>query len=66
MLDAVVSGRLEAKMDQLAGTISIERASFRSFTKENWKQLQTKLSQWRSAVSNVLQVRSSSLHVRRE
>jgi hypothetical protein len=56
VLDAVVSGRLEAKMDQLAGTISIERASFRSFTKENWKQLQTKLAQWRSAVSNVLQV----------
>lgn len=43
VVDAIAQGLLEANMDQSTGTLTVHRCVHRSFTADNWNQLQTKL-----------------------
>jgi len=54
VIAAVSSGLLEAKMDQLARTVMVERSVVRRFDMEQWKALQSRLSTWKQNVANVL------------
>lgn len=54
VIAAVSTGLLEAKMDQLARTVMVERSVVRRFDMEQWKALQSRLSTWKQNVANVL------------
>lgn len=44
---------LDARIDQLAGTVSITRATHRSFGQSQWTELRDRLAAWKANVSNV-------------
>lgn len=54
VIDAVSSGLLTAKMDQLQGVVLVERCAVRRFGIEQWKILQTRLNVWSKNVKGVL------------
>lgn len=54
VIDAVSSGLLTAKMDQLQGVVLVERCAVRRFGIEQWKILQTRLNAWSKNVKGVL------------
>jgi translation initiation factor 3 subunit M len=54
VIAAVNSGLLEAKMDQLAGKVLVERAVVRRFDEQQWKKLQSRLSLWKQNVGSIL------------
>jgi len=54
VIDAVASGLLSAKMDQLQHVVMVERCVVRRFGIEQWKILQERLSVWKKNVKGVL------------
>ena len=54
VIAAVNSGLLQAKMDQLAQKVMVERCVVRRFDLEKWKALQTKLALWKQNIGNIL------------
>jgi len=54
VIAAVNSGLLQAKMDQLAEKVMVERCVVRQFDMEQWKNLQSRLSQWKKHVGGML------------
>lgn len=54
VIAAVNSGLLEAKMDQLAHKVMVERCVVRKFDIDEWKGLQKRLQTWRNNVGNIL------------
>ena len=55
VIAAVNSGLLQAKMDQLAQKVMVERCVVRQFDIEQWKNLQTRLSLWKEHVGGMLE-----------
>lgn len=54
VIDAVSSGLLSAKMDQLQHVVMVERCVVRRFGIEQWKILQERLNVWKKNVKSVL------------
>lgn len=54
VIAAVTSGLLQAKMDQLAQKVMVERSVVRRFDMEQWKNLQSRLSLWKENVGGIL------------
>jgi len=54
VIDAVSSGLISAKMDQLQHVVMVERCVVRKFGIEQWKTLQSKLNAWKKNVKEVL------------
>jgi len=54
VLDAVVSGRIDARIDQENELVIIKRASGRSFSSESWAQLAGKLNALKNNIHNTL------------
>lgn len=54
VVDAVSSGLISAKMDQLQRVVMVERCIVRSFGIEQWQALQSKLLSWKKSVKGVL------------
>jgi translation initiation factor 3 subunit M len=54
VIAAVSSGLLQAKMDQLAQKVMVERCVFRRFDLEQWKVLQGRLQTWKNNVGSIL------------
>jgi len=54
VIDAVSSGLLSAKMDQLQHVVMVERCVVRRFGIEQWKILQERLNVWKKNVNSVL------------
>jgi translation initiation factor 3 subunit M len=54
VIAAVNSGLLQAKMDQLAQKVMVERCVVRRFDMEQWKNLQSRLSLWKENVGGIL------------
>lgn len=55
VIAAVNSGLLQAKMDQLAQKVMVERCVVRQFDMEQWKNLQSRLSLWKKHVGGMLE-----------
>jgi len=56
VLDAVVEGRVEAKVDQEKSEVAIYRTSPRSFELSSWQNLSDQLDAWKENVSQVLAI----------
>jgi PCI domain/eIF3 subunit M, C-terminal helix len=54
VIAAVSSGLLQAKMDQLAQIVMVERCVVRKFDMDQWKNLQSKLTVWKDHVGSIL------------
>lgn len=54
VIAAVNSGLLQAKMDQLAQKVMVERCVVRRFDMDQWKNLQSRLSLWKENVGGIL------------
>jgi translation initiation factor 3 subunit M len=54
VIDAVSTGLLQAKMDQLRRIVMVERSVVRRFDVEQWKALQGRLRLWKQSVGSVL------------
>jgi translation initiation factor 3 subunit M len=54
VIDAVSTGLLQAKMDQLQSKVIVERSVVRKFDAEQWKAVQTRLRLWKQSVGSVL------------
>lgn len=54
IIDAVMAGRVDAKIDQEAGVVIIQRTTQRIFNKEDWKTIGTKLDSWKTNIHTVL------------
>jgi translation initiation factor 3 subunit M len=54
VIAAVNSGLLQAKMDQLAQKVMVERCIVRRFDMDQWKVLQSRLASWKQNVGGVL------------
>eukprot|EP00744_Colponema_vietnamica_P001529 GILI01002522.1.p1 GENE.GILI01002522.1~~GILI01002522.1.p1 ORF type:complete len:443 (-),score=158.76 GILI01002522.1:456-1703(-) len=53
---AVTNGLLEAKMDQLRSLVIVERSSQRIFGESQWRQIGSRLKQWKTDANALLQV----------
>lgn len=60
VIAAVNSGLLEAKMDQLAQKVMVERCVVRKFDMDEWKGLQKRLQAWRNNVGGILEALKQS------
>jgi len=60
VIAAVNSGLLEAKMDQLAQKVMVERCVVRKFDIDEWKSLQKRLQTWRKNVGSILEALKQS------
>ena len=60
VIAAVNSGLLEAKMDQLAQKVMVERCVVRKFDIDEWKGLQKRLQTWRKNVGGILEALKQS------
>mmetsp|Transcript_506 Transcript_506/g.796 ORF Transcript_506/g.796 Transcript_506/m.796 type:complete len:452 (-) Transcript_506:135-1490(-) len=60
VIDAVSSGLLSAKMDQLEKVVLVERCVVRRFGIEQWKILQKRIDVWKKNVKDVLEGLKSS------
>ncbi|CAG8478162.1 10794_t:CDS:2 [Diversispora eburnea] len=47
---------IDAKINQVRKTILVNRSTYRTFTKEQWQQLSSKLDGWRQSLTDILQV----------
>ncbi|KAL1916774.1 uncharacterized protein VTP21DRAFT_5478 [Calcarisporiella thermophila] len=56
VIDVIRAGLIEAKLNQVAKTVVINRSMFRAFGKEQWQLLSSRLDGWRRSLSDVLQV----------
>lgn len=54
VVDAIAEGILEANMDQFQRNVIVTRCSYRSFGKEQWKDVRAKLAALRGNVASVL------------
>lgn len=54
IIDAVMAGRVDAKIDQETEQVLIQRTTQRIFNKEDWKTIGNKLDVWKTNVHNVL------------
>jgi hypothetical protein len=54
VIEAVISNRLQAKIDQDKEVVTIQRATARVFEDKDWESLGTKLADWDTKVSHVL------------
>lgn len=53
IIDAVMAGRVDAKIDQETESVIIQRTTQRTFSKDDWKSIQTKLDGWVTDLQNV-------------
>ena len=53
MVTAIEEGLIEGRIDQTARTVSVSRATPRTFAKKDWSVLQTKLSAWTEEVDAI-------------
>ena len=60
VIDAVSSGLLDAKMNQLENVVLVERCVARRFGIEQWKILQKRIDVWKKNVKDVLEGLKSS------
>jgi len=54
VLNAVMSGKLDAKIDQREKKIVILRATWRSFNHDDWRFLANKLDKWKTSLDSVI------------
>jgi len=55
VITAITENLIDAKIDQRSKTVYITRALHRVFTTAQWKELKTKLTQWKKNVNILLQ-----------
>jgi len=60
VIDAVSSGLLDAKMNQLEKVVLVERCAVRRFGIDQWKILQKRIDLWKKNVRDVLEGLKSS------
>ena len=60
VIKAIAAGVVDAKMDQVNGTVVVHRATQRVFNDEQWVRLSSQLKKWRASVRNVLQTVQSA------
>mmetsp|Transcript_5332 Transcript_5332/g.10978 ORF Transcript_5332/g.10978 Transcript_5332/m.10978 type:complete len:453 (-) Transcript_5332:590-1948(-) len=56
VIEAIASGLMEGKMNQIERTISIDRVSHRSFNADQWIPLSEKINIWQANVSELIQI----------
>ena len=56
---AVASGRIDAKIDEVKGTVKLARGTHRFFTKDTWKLLDSKLKEWRDNIGETIEALDS-------
>ncbi|KAG2175493.1 hypothetical protein INT43_001140 [Umbelopsis isabellina] len=56
VIDVIRAGLVEAKLDQLNKTVIVYRSIYRVFGKEQWQQLDSKLSSWKNSLNDILAV----------
>jgi len=54
VIDAIISGRVDAKIDQDSEEILVERTTPRYFDRDSWQQIGTKLDAWHQSLHNVI------------
>lgn len=54
VIQAIASGLLSAKMDQLNQTVMVERSVVRQFDTAQWKKLHARLTAWKTNVGGIL------------
>jgi hypothetical protein len=54
VIDAVMSGRLEAKIDQDKEVVAIQRSTSRQFQKDDWAGLLVTMDRWNNKIGSVL------------
>lgn len=52
----ISAGYIDAKMDQIHHTVTFERAELRSFSNNQWLNIQSRLKIWKKNVSSLLQI----------
>lgn len=62
VISAISEGVIEAKMDQLKGTVRVTRSLQRIFTRAQWKQLSENLEAWKKNVQTLLQTLQDCKH----
>jgi translation initiation factor 3 subunit M len=51
---AIQRGLLEAKIDQVARTVSVARANPRTFQESDWRMLESRIGAWKSSVESLM------------
>jgi translation initiation factor 3 subunit M len=54
VIQAIRTGLLQAKMDQLNQTVMVERSVVRQFDIDQWKKLHARLTTWKANVGGIL------------
>jgi translation initiation factor 3 subunit M len=60
VIDVIRYGLIEAKINQHDETVIISRATHRSFTKDNWENLDQALTNWKDSLHQVIQILKTS------
>ena len=60
VLQAIASGLMTAKMDQVRETVAISMCAERDFGKQQWERLHGSLVDWRDSIRSLLEVMKSS------
>jgi len=55
VVQAVIEGLLEVKIDQLNQLVYIQRCAPRVLTRVQWEQISTRLNNWRETVKQLLE-----------
>ncbi|KAK4056199.1 hypothetical protein OIO90_002640 [Microbotryomycetes sp. JL221] len=63
VIDAIRAGLVSGRLSQSLMTLHVTRATPRSFTNDNWRQLETRLQGWRTSLSSILDSVKKGLNV---
>ncbi|KAJ1970590.1 hypothetical protein H4R35_005776 [Dimargaris xerosporica] len=56
VIDVIRAGLIQAKIDQMASTVHVNRTTYLTFGQQQWAEVRAKLSEWDESLSEVLQV----------
>lgn len=59
-ISAIANGIIDAKIDQLNEVIVIKSHKLRQVTRDDWKAIQAKISEWRNKFENMREVLSAA------
>ncbi|KAG0365882.1 hypothetical protein BC939DRAFT_520168 [Gamsiella multidivaricata] len=56
VIDVIRAGLVEAKLNQVSRTVTINRSIYRTFGTQQWQQLSQRLNGWKQSLAEILQV----------
>lgn len=56
VIEAVGAGVMDARLDQTRRIVLIHHVTLRTFTKEHWQQMSTRLALWKDNLASLLEV----------